>query len=377
MARSPRPSVAPQPQPSQPVSPPVPVASLPLEPTSSLSPKKPRRRLLIAVSSIVGIIIAAIVAGLIWYASQLSPLKEGSTVKKTVLIQPGTTPQQIGTILKEQEIIRNESAFGIYFRVSGMTGSLQAGRHVLSPSMDVPTIVGELSKAEPDEITLTFLPGSTVKDNEKVLINAGYSQDEVDAAFSRQYDHPVFQDKPASADIEGYIYGETYNFPINASVEQILTRTFDELYKVIGQNNLVAGYQAQGLTLYEGITLASIIQRESGGDDKTQIAQIFLLRKQQGMVLGSDVTYQYIADKTGVQRDINLDSPYNTRRYPGLPPGPIAAPGLDALRAVASPSDTDYLYFLSGDDDVTYYGRTLDEHEANIRDHCNRKCQII
>ena len=89
------------------------------------------------------------------------------------------------------------------------------------------------------------------------------------------------------------------------------------------------------------------------------------------------MTYQYIADKQGIERRIDLDSPYNTRRYVGLPPGPIATPGVDALRAVANPAPGDYLYFLSGDDDVTYFGRTLQEHERNIIDHCAKKCQII
>ena len=95
------------------------------------------------------------------------------------------------------------------------------------------------------------------------------------------------------------------------------------------------------------------------------------------MPLGSDVTYQYIADKTGVARDPNLDSPYNTRRYAGLPPGPIATPGLGSLRAVATPAVGDYLYFLSGDDNVTYYSHTLAEHEANISAHCKIKCSTL
>jgi UPF0755 protein len=89
------------------------------------------------------------------------------------------------------------------------------------------------------------------------------------------------------------------------------------------------------------------------------------------------VTYQYIADKTGVPRDTNLDSPYNTRIKTGLTPGPIAVPGLNALLAVANPAAGDYLYFLSGDDDITYYGRTLSDHEANIAAHCKVKCTII
>jgi UPF0755 protein len=108
-----------------------------------------------------------------------------------------------------------------------------------------------------------------------------------------------------------------------------------------------------------------------------QIAQVFYLRLAQSMPLGSDVTYQYIADRTGVARDPDLDSPYNTRRYAGLPPGPIATPGLKALLAVANPAQTDYLYFLSGDDDITYFGRTFQEHEANIKNHCQEKCQIL
>jgi UPF0755 protein len=95
------------------------------------------------------------------------------------------------------------------------------------------------------------------------------------------------------------------------------------------------------------------------------------------MPLGSDPTYQYAADKMGVPRSTTLDSPYNTRRYPGLPPGPIAVPGEKALVAVVSPAEGDYLYFLSGDDDVTYFSRTFEEHEQNIVTHCQKKCQIL
>ena len=124
--------------------------------------------------------------------------------------------------------------------------------------------------------------------------------------------------------------------------------------------------------------MASIIQREViTAADAAQVAQVFKKRYDMGMQLGSDVTYQYIADKTGQARNVNLDSPYNTRRYAGLPPGPISTPGLAALKAVAQPAKGDYLYFLSGDDDKTYFARTNEEHEKNIRNHCQEKCQII
>jgi UPF0755 protein len=132
------------------------------------------------------------------------------------------------------------------------------------------------------------------------------------------------------------------------------------------------------LTLFQAITLASIIQREDGdASSQSQLAQVFYSRMKAGMTLGSDVTYQYIADKTGVARDPNLDSPYNTRRYAGLPPGPISVPSLSALKAVASPASGNYLYFLSGDDDKIYFARTNAEHEANIAAHCKIKCSAL
>jgi UPF0755 protein len=95
------------------------------------------------------------------------------------------------------------------------------------------------------------------------------------------------------------------------------------------------------------------------------------------MALGSDVTYQYIADKTGVARDPDMDSPYNTRRFVGLPPGPISVPDLESLLAVAIPAKGDYMYFLSGDDDITYFAYTMYEHQQNIIKHCKIKCSSL
>jgi len=165
----------------------------------------------------------------------------------------------------------------------------------------------------------------------------------------------------------------------DATVQDVLRQSFNQLWQYVQTNDLVTKYKAHGLTLYEGLTLASIIQREASasGDDMPQIAQVFYSRLALGMPLGSDITYQYIADKTGVPRDPNLDSPYNTRKYAGLPPGPVSAPGAKALSAVANPAEGDYLYFLSGDDNITYFARTLQEHQQNIANHCKVKCQIL
>jgi UPF0755 protein len=244
----------------------------------------------------------------------------------------------------------------------------------LSPGDSTQTIVKHLVDGSVDYFNITFLPGATLAENRTVLIKAGYSKQDVDTALSGTYPIPLFDTKPSGGDLEGYIYGETYRIASSATVADILNTTFAQYEQVIKDNNLVAKFKAHGLTLYQGITLASIVQREAVKGSEAQIAQVFYLRLAQNMPLGSDVTYQYIADKTGVPRDPNLDSPYNTRVKTGLPPGPISVPGLASLKAVADPAAGDYLYFLSGDDDVTYYAHTLSEHEANIKAHCQVKC---
>ena len=380
-------SRSPQIPPSKPVSGPLrpiaPTAPQPItDQPSGLNvtpPKKSRLKkiLLIASGAVVAILLGLLVGGWLWYQAQLSPLGGNENEKVKVVIASGSAPSAIGEQLEEQKVIRSSQAFDIYTRLSGTQNSLQAGTYRLSPAESTPEIVEHLTNGNVDTFSITFLPGATLKQNRTVLIDAGYTEEEVDAGLNATYDSPLFTDKPANTDLEGYIYGETYQFGSGATVEEILEYTFEVFYGVIEENDLVAKFQTHGLNLYQGITLASIVQRESVGGDEADIAQVFYNRMAAGMTLGSDVTYQYIADKTGVPRDPNLDSPYNTRRHTGLPPGPIATPGLAALKGVATPNPSDYLYFLSGDDDVTYFGRTNEEHEQNIIDHCQEKCQIL
>lgn len=375
-------------RPTVPVAPPVaiqpqPIEQQPLEADTGLTTntkKKSRKKILIW--SLVGFFVAILLTAggiFLWYTLQLAPVDSSNTDKQLVVIESGSTPTDIANLLKEKDLIRNPTVFLWYSRLEGVQNLLQAGTYRLSPSESTPQIVEHLSSGRVDTFSITFLPGATLADNRKVLISAGYDASVVDVALAKTYDSPLFAGKPAGADLEGYIYGETYSFGTDTSVEAILEHVFDEFYSVIEKNNLVAKFKTQDLTLYEGITLASIVQREASpkADDMPQIAQVFYSRLAMGMPLGSDVTYQYIADKTGVARDPNLDSPYNTRRYAGLPPGPISSPGEKALVAVANPASGDYLYFLSGDDDITYFGRTLEEHEANITNHCQEKCKIL
>lgn len=362
----------------QPISTQEPSMTAPL----SLPPKKSmsvRKRILLIIGSLLVIAILAIVAAFFWYQHETSPVSnDANATRVRVTIESGTTPDEIGSLLAGKKVIRNTTAFEIYTRLSGTRNKLQAGTFSLSPHESTATIVDHLVAGKTDQFSITFLPGATVADNKKVLLGAGYSQAEIDAAFKKTYESPLFQDKPANADLEGYIYGETYTFSAGSTVEQILQRTFDEFYAAISENNLISGLQAQGFNLYQGVTLASIIQREvSGQADSAQVAQIFLKRLNEGMPLGADATFVYAANKAGVTPTVDLDSPYNTRIHTGLPPGPISAPGVAALRAIAHPAEGDYLYFVSGDDGKNYYSRTIEEHEKNTREYCKINCSLF
>lgn len=339
------------------------------------TPKKPRRRRIWIVSILSAVLIAIAATVLIWYNIGLSA-KGGSLGQLVVVKVPsGSTPTDIGTILQQKAVIRDAFVFDIYTRLSGTKDNLQAGTYRLSPAETVQQIVGHLVNGTVDEFSVTFLPGATLAENREVLINAGYSANEVDTALATPYESQLFAGKPSSADLEGYIYGETYNFNSGATVSEILERTFTEFETVIQKNNLADGFKKQGLSLYEGITLASIIQREVHNQtDQKQVAQVFYTRLASGMPLGSDVTYIYAAKKLGIEATPTLESPYNTRNRVGLPPGPIATPGLNALLATAAPASGTFVYFLSGDDNVTYFARTNAEHEANIVAHCKVKC---
>lgn len=340
--------------------------------------KSLKKWLIVGGVAVVAVVVAALIAAFAWYQSQLAPVTDDTTKHVRVTVVSGSTPNMIAEQLETAGVIRSKVAFGIYTKLTGTENKLKAGAYSLQPSLSTPTIVNQLVDGKEDTFAVTFLPGDTLANNRKALIKTGFSEAEVDAALNKTYDRPLFDTKPATADLEGYLYGETIEFALDSTVEDVLDAFFDLFEKVINENNLVAGFKAQGLTLYEGVTLASIVQREIHvAEDQRHVARVFFNRMEEGMNLGSDVTYQYAADKAGVDRSPSLQSPYNTRIHVGLPPGPIATPGKSALLAVANPAANDYLFFLSGDDDKTYYGKTDAEHQKNIVNHCKKKCLIL
>jgi len=337
-----------------------------------------RRRLSWLVVTIAAsvLIIGAGAITFAWYKWALRPVDAGDANHVRLTIKSGTQPDQIAQELKDAHLIRSAYAFQIYTRLGGEENKLQAGTYAFAPNQSVRDIVSHLVSGKTDEFSITILPGQTLKDIRTMLGNHGYSGTEIDAAMTATYSNPLVNSRGSQTSLEGFFYPDTYNVLSDETLQTIFERIFDHFSDVMTENNVAAGFAAHGLSVYQGLTLASIVQREvPGSEDQRKVASVFYNRLDADMVLGSDVTYIYGASLLGVEATPKLNSPYNTRINKGLPPTPISNPQLSALQAVASPASNDYLFFLSGDDDVTYFARTDVEHERNITEHCKVKCQ--
>ncbi|MBQ8156467.1 endolytic transglycosylase MltG [Candidatus Saccharibacteria bacterium] len=230
----------------------------------------------------------------------------------------------------------------------------------------------------------TILPGETIFDVKEKLIKKGYTPEEVEAGFNAEYDFDFLKERPEGASLEGYLYPETHNYYADATVQDILTKYLEGMQTAIQDNNLVERFGAQGLNLFEGITLASVVQKEAVPGEQGTVSQVFLSRLKLGWKMGSDVTVSYALDVVDPEREtykdnsaaLKIDSCYNTRLYTGLPCGPISNPSLSSLISVAEPTNTSYLYFLTGDDGMMYYSYTEYEHNQNAILHCQELCNI-
>ncbi|MBQ6320764.1 endolytic transglycosylase MltG [Candidatus Saccharibacteria bacterium] len=306
-----------------------------------------------------------------------------------VEIADGSTVSTIASQLEDASLIKSALAFRVYNKLNNTGGDLKAGTYKLTGTMTVEEIVKKLidGTGEPIVFRFTALPGETLKDIKKRLVAVGYSEEEVDAALNKKYNHPVLADKPEDASLEGYLFGETYEFYLTDTVETIVVRMLDELYSVVEKNQIRQKFNNMGLTLHEGIILASIVQKEAGTlskEDQKLVASVFLNRLNSGIALGSDVTVKYALDQIDPERKtysdnasaLTVDSCYNTRKNIGLPCGPISNPSALVLISTANPADSSYYYFLTGDDGMMYYSNTEYEHNQNISAHCQELCNV-
>ena len=346
------------------------------------------RPILIACATLV-VVIGLIYTG--WtkiYDGFLSPMEPGSTEEVGFTVENGQSLTKVSNNLEAAGLIHNRSVFKYYCDFAGMGQKIQAGSYKLTRSMTMSEIADQLTTGDGNPIVrnITLIPGWTVEDFAEKLASDGVIADK-DAFLELCKTGDAFTDYYYIADVkatanaskrkyilEGYLAPNTYEVYMTATDEEILRKLLSQTEAVFP-----ADYQTRatelGMTMDEVITLASLIEKEAKAADFTKVSAVFHNRLKQNIKLGSDVTIHYI---TGVRKmnltnsDLQIDSPYNTYKYAGLPVGPICNPSAEAIAAALYPDETyvaeNYLYFCSKDPESgeLYFSKTQAEHDQAV-----------
>ena len=289
-----------------------------------------------------------------------------------------SVPSIIGKLWKAG-LISNPGVYRSYLQYTGLDTSLKAGDFKLSPSLSAIEITQAIQSSISADITLTILPGWRLEEIANALPSSGFTIT-AEEFYQETHSQPQgysFSTCLANDSLEGYLFPGSYTVPRDTSFDQLLPQILMSFEADMTQE-LRNGFKEQGLDLCQAVTLASIVQREAMVEDEMpMIASVFYNRLNSGATLASDPTVQYALGFNPEQgtwwtnplssQDLQIDSPYNTYLYQGLPPGPISNPGMAALRAVAFPAQTPYYYFRAACDGSGrhLFSETYDEHLAN------------
>lgn len=316
------------------------------------------------LGSFVVCAIALSLLVIMMYTRLLKPVSADAT-KKQFEVKAGQSGQQIAQNLEAAGLVKSALAFRIYAQREGIGNKFGEGFYYLSPAMGAETVALELLKGEKVDV--------------KVTIIEGWRNEEIAKKLSETLG---IDEKEFLAEAEeGYMFPDTYLFNKKAAAVDIAAAMRANFDKRITED-LRRKIQSQKLTLKEGITLASIVERESYEsvpNERQIIASVLNKRLRQGMPLQTDATVQYALGYDNFQKKWwrlvtreqlqSTKSPYNTYLNQGLPPAPIANPGLEAIEAVANISDTPYLFYIHGKDGIVRFARTLEEHNANVQQY--------
>lgn len=334
------------------------------------------KRIVRLVLVFVALLIAGMVGVRLFYNTNLKAVSD-STDSQTIVVEQGATVEEVAKELKHRELIRSDLVFRLYIR-SKQTDKppLIAGTYTLNPNLSIPQIVSILSGGKVATDLVTILPGQRIDQVRKSLIESGFSEADVDAALnpSLYAEHPALVDKPKDASLEGYLYPESFQRTSTTKPQQIVEKSLTLMNEQLTPQ-LRQEFAKKGLSTYQAIILASIVEQEASRvNDRAQVAQTFLTRIGNGMPLQSDPTAKYGAILDNKAPSLSYTSAYNTYQNNGLPPTPISNVSESSLRAVANPAQTDWVYFVAGDDGTVHFSRTLEEHEKLVDQYCTKLC---
>jgi len=295
-----------------------------------------------------------------------------------LLTRPAQQGDPVGLIannLQAAGLVKSAAAFRDYLVYAGLDTSIQAGRFQLSPAASPIILAGQLLDPTPGDVTFGVLPGWRLEEIAAALPTSGLNIDPAD--FVRAARDPRYRPTylPAGAGAEGLLFPGQYDLPRATSADTLVS-LLERSFEINLSQDLRSGFKDQGLTIYEAVILASLVQREAIQEDEMPlIASVFLNRLNVGMKLDSDPTVQYALGLTAggwwknplFAEDLKVDSPYNTYLYSGLPPAPIDNPSQVALAAVARPAQTPYFFFRAVCDGSGrhVFAETYEEHLAN------------
>lgn len=310
------------------------------------------------------------------------------------IVESGTPARLIGQNLQKAGLISDARLFEAYVRVNGLVPQLEAGTFILTPSMTLAEIIDTLQKAEAASITVTIPEGWRLEQVADYLAAAVFSDTNELILYRSQSvagtlttlepaNYPFLAARSPGASLEGYLFPDTYELPATAATADDLLRRQLETFgaRIVPRYNAAIQAGSTTLTLHEVLTVASIVEREAViPAERPTIAAVYLNRLANGIRLEADPTVQYAMGyqpatnqwwKTPVflEEYSGVDSPYNTYLYPGLPPGPIASPGLSSIDAVLHPDQHNYLYFVALPDGsgAHVFSETFAEHSENVR----------
>lgn len=328
---------------------------------------------------IVPIIIIFILLSIVAFVfTQIGPYNKNNKDDIVIDIPTGSTLNQVTDILKENNLIKNKIIFKLYVRLSDNSSKLKSGKYLFNQTYSNKEIINDLSKGKVynDGIRITIPEGSTSIEIVDLLTKNNLGDKKV---YKKLINNPKefknrfkFLDDENIVSLEGFLYPSTYYFKEDESEKYILNHmleTFESKYN----DKLQKRQKELNKSLYEVINLASIVEKEAVLDeDRPIIASVFYNRINIGMPLQSDATIQYIfkeRKKSITYNDLKIDSPYNTYKVQGLPPTPIANPGIKSIEAVLYPANTEYLYFVATIEGGNNYSKTYEEHIKNVEQY--------
>jgi UPF0755 protein len=315
-----------------------------------------------------------------WYIERESNIPAAGPGKKSILfkVSPGMGLRKISLALGDSGIIKSPTIFQLQARLQRGAGWIQTGTYELSPSMPPRRIYRDLIKGRVARRRFTIPEGFNLKGIAAAMEKAGFGDRRKILRLTRE---PAFLKKLniQAPTLEGYPFPDTYRFPIDTPPRRILTHMVGTLRRKFGPS-LRRMARERNLTFHETLTLASVIEKETAVEsERSIIASVFINRLKIGMRLQSDPTVIYsLPDFDGNirKKDLTYDSPYNTYRYTGLPPGPIASPGLASIHAALNPAPVKYLYFVANRKGGHKFSRTYREHRRAVERYQIRKRKV-